>query len=77
MCIRDSLWLRTQKLIDLPLSDNRISVFSDSGVHQQFLYILKPASVLIHRVFALPGPVYPPADGYLIVLDGYLFIGIV
>src|SRR5699024_11046020 len=71
------LRLAAQDLVDLALTDDRISLFADTGIIKHFLNILQTAVASVDQIFALPGAVQPSCNRDFIEIHRKLVIAVV
>ena len=57
-----------QDLVDLALTDDRVALPAQTGVHEQLVDVPEPHGVAVDEVFTLPRAVVPPGDHDLTLL---------
>ena len=58
-------WAHVENQIDLALLHDRVSIYTDAGVHEEFADIAQPTWSLVDKVAALSGAGELPAHFYL------------
>src|SRR5699024_3376314 len=71
------LWLSAQNLIYLSLSDDRIPLFSNTGIVKKFVDIFQTACTSIEKILRLAGTIDLSCDRYLRKIHRQLMVRIV
>ncbi len=66
-----------QDFVDLSLPDDGVALLTDTGIIEQFIYILQTAGTSVNQIFTFSGTVNTPCHRHLIKVNGKLMVRIV
>ena len=69
--------LSAEDFINLPLSDDRIPFLTDTRIIEQFIHIFQTTNRSIDNILTFTGTIDPPRNGYFIIIDSQLMVGII
>ncbi len=71
------LGLAAQDLVDLALSDDGVSLLTDTGIIKQLIHIFQTAGAVVDHIFTLTGTIKSSRHRHFLIINGKLMIPVI